>query len=270
LLRQDFANRQYGRLVAAGVVGVGVCVVGLMVPGNVGFAGAIAFALLAAGIILTAPAVLLAAVFATTFAYFRVGPASVNMSMGDAVTVLAVLAALPFVPWRNRSLRRVLVGVAFYLTVILVAVLAHPTDKAIAEWFHRGVLCGGTVLIGAAAGDRKQTALALKAFVYASAFVAVFSVLDTIATGFSPAYPFGMHKNAAGPLMAMGFIILIVAPWRLEIRPSWVRHLRVLLVLGVFATQSRGAGLRARGRDRHLCDATSRGAPTRAGVSSSS
>jgi hypothetical protein len=154
-LRQDFANRSYGRLVAAGVVGAGVCIVGLMVPGHLGFAGAIAFTLLAVGIILTAPAILLAAVFATTFAYFRVGPASVNMSMGDAVTVLAVLAAVPFVPWRNRSLRRVLMGLAFYLVLVLISVLAHPTDKAIAEWFHRAVLCGGTVVIGAAAAGSR-------------------------------------------------------------------------------------------------------------------
>jgi O-antigen ligase len=79
--------------------------------------------------------------------------------------------------------------------------------------------------------------------VYAGAFVAVAAILDTITSGFQPAYPFGMHKNGAGPLMAMGIVVLIAAPWRLEIRPSWVRHLRILLVLGVFATQSRGAGL---------------------------
>ena len=243
MLRQDFTHRQYGRLVAAGLVGLGVVLVALMIPENPGAAIAIALGLLAAGIILTAPALLLAAVFATTYAYFRVGPSSVNMSLGDAVTVLALIAALPFVPWHNRWVRRLLAGLAFYLGLILIAVLAHATDKVIAEWLHRGVLYGGTLLIGAAAADRKQTKLALSAFVYAGAFVAVAAIVDTISIGFGPAYPFGMHKNGAGPLMAMGVIILTVAPGRLEMRPSWIRNLRVLLVLGVFATQSRGAGL---------------------------
>jgi hypothetical protein len=52
-----------------------------------------------------------------------------------------------------------------------------------------------------------------------------------------------MNKNAAGPLLAMVIVILIVAPWRTQIRAATVRHLRIFIILGLLATQSRGAAL---------------------------
>jgi O-antigen ligase len=231
------------RLALVALVGALITVLAMLVPSRTAVAFGIGLLLLAAGLVLSAPAVLLAGVFATTFAYWRVGPASFDISLGDAVTILALCAAVPFVPWHSRTLRRVLLGFVAYMAVLLVAVLANPTDRAIAEWAHRSLLIGGALLIGAAAGSRGQAALALKAFIYAGAAVAVLSIADTLTSGFNPAYPLGMHKNGAGPLMGMGVVLLIAAPWRLELRPSTVRHLRVLLIAGVFATQSRGAGL---------------------------
>ena len=242
-MSHGFGGTRFARVAWVTAIVIGAIAVALMVPGKPGFATFIALGLLAAGVILTAPTLLLAAVFATTFAYWRVGPNSINMSISDAITVLAICAAAPYIPWKNRALQRILVGLAFYLALILISVLAHATQQSVAEWLHRSVLYGGCVVIGAAAADRGQTKLAMKAFIYSGAVVSVISIYATITSGLEPAFPLGMHKNAAGPLIAMGIVILIAAPWRAGIRPSWVRHLRVLLVLGLFATQSRGAGL---------------------------
>jgi O-antigen ligase len=165
------------------------------------------------------------------------------MSAGDAVTFLALGAAIPLVPWRNRSLRRVLTGLAFYLALLAIAVASHPTSRARNEWVHRAVIFGGAVLIGAAIAHRHQVRNALRAVVGAAALVSIAAVIDTVTSGFQAAYPFGMHKNGAGPMLAMVAIVLIAAPWRLEMRPIVIRHVRILVILGVFATQSRGAGL---------------------------
>jgi O-antigen ligase len=84
---------------------------------------------------------------------------------------------------------------------------------------------------------------ALRAFVAVSSIVAVSAIFDSLTHGLTPAYPYGMHKNAVGALLGAAFILTIAAPWRLALRPIVVRHLRILFVLGVIAAQSRGAAL---------------------------
>jgi hypothetical protein len=220
-----------------------IVLLSMLVPSQPSVAIGAGILLLAAGLVLTAPSLLLAAVFATAFAYWRVGPASINMSMGDAVTLLALAAALPYVPWQSRTLRTILAGLAFYLALLAVSVLGTLTQAAAIEWLHRGVLFGGAILIGAAVAHRGYVAVALKAVVYAATIVAAVAIFDTVTQGLQPAYPLGMHKNAAGPLLAMVLVILIIAPWRTQIRPATVRHLRILIIAGLLATQSRGAAL---------------------------
>src|SRR5687767_7618968 len=71
----------------------------------------LAFTLVIAGALavmaLVAPIAVLAVAVAATFGYMRVGPAAIDMSATDAMTLLGLLAALPFVPWRNKELRAV-------------------------------------------------------------------------------------------------------------------------------------------------------------------
>jgi hypothetical protein len=231
------------QIVYAAVSGIAVVILAWLVPTNSGIALGAGVLLLALGFILAAPLLLFAAVFAACFAYWRVGPSSLNMSIGDAVTILALGAALPHIPWQNRMLRRVLAGLAFYLGLLAITVLANPTDRAQTEWLHRSVLFGGAILIGAAIAHRGQVKNSLRAVVAAASVVAAAAIVDTVTKGFEPAYPLGMHKNGAGPLLAMVAMLLIAAPWRVEFRPSLLRHLRILIIAGVFATQSRGAGL---------------------------
>jgi O-antigen ligase len=137
----------------------------------------------------------------------------------------------------------VLAALFVYQALLLVVVAAHPTDRAVAEWFHRATLFGGAVIVGAAIAHRRQTAQALRAFYLACVVIVPVAVVDTLTSGLEPAYPFGMHKNAAGTLFAIGLVILVIAPGVLEVRPTTIRFLRVLLAIGLLATRSRGAAV---------------------------
>ena len=230
-------------VVIPGALIVAVSALALTIPSRPTFALGVAILLLALSIVLAAPSLLFALVFGATYAYWRVGPGTLNMSVCDAVTLAALVAAIPYVPWQSRVLRRVLMGLAFYLALIGVSLLAHPTDRAIAEWFHRGVLFGGAVLIGAAVANRRETGIVLRTFVYAGALVSLSAVYESVTSGFDPAYPFTMHKNLAGSLLSVGIVVLVVAPIQLRFRRATTRFLLVLLVAGLAATQSRGAAL---------------------------
>jgi hypothetical protein len=180
----DSLRRQgRGRIALVATAWAGVAVLGWILPSNNGVAYMIAALLLAVGFMLTAPLFLFAAVFAAVFAYWRVGPPSLNMSIGDAVTFLALGAAIPHVPWRSRSLRRVLAGLGFYLSLLAISVLANPTDRAKTEWGHRAVLFGGAVLIGAAIAHRHQIKNSLRALTHAATIVAIAAFWEALTTG---------------------------------------------------------------------------------------
>ncbi len=106
----------------------------------------------------------LIAAFPATFAYWRVGPASIGMSVADALTFLGALAALPYVPWRSPTLRRVVVATAGYCGILFVTVVAHMSERALVEVFHRASIVIGAVLIGAAVARLGRVRLALRAF----------------------------------------------------------------------------------------------------------
>jgi polysaccharide biosynthesis protein PslJ len=194
-------------------------------------------------IALVAPLLVLVGVFPATFAYWRVGPASVDMSVTDALTFLGILAALPFVPWRSPALRRVLLAVAGYWVLLLLTVVAHPAQRSLIEAFHQASIVGGAVCIGAALGRMGQVRLALRALIITCGVISLAAALDTVAHKLRPAYPFGIQKNAAGELLVMGLVVLLAAPHRLE----WTRwQLGIaagLLVAGLAASESRGAAL---------------------------
>jgi hypothetical protein len=182
-------------------------------------------------------------VFPATFAYWRVTTGAFDISATDVFTVLALVAAVPFVPWRNKQLRRLFAALGAYLALLAVVVLANPTAKAFAEWPHRVLLFGGAVAIGAAAAHRRRVTTALRVFVMVATVVAFAAIADSLSSGLQPAYPFGMEKNAVGPLFAIGAILLIIVPERFRFSRPVTNALLVLMLLGLTASQSRGAAL---------------------------
>lgn len=192
---------------------------------------------------LAAPTALQVAAFPATFLLGRIAFGSFDMSVCDGFTALALVAAVPFVPWHNRALRRVLVALAFYLGLLAVSVLATPSTRAAAEWGHRAVLFGGTVVIGAVIADRHHVTAALRALIAAASVVAVAAIIDSLSSGLEPAYAFGLNKNAAGPMLAICAMLLFLIPEEFALPRSVAGPLLLLTLGGLLATQSRGAGL---------------------------
>ncbi len=190
-----------------------------------------------------APLLVLIGVFPATFAYWRVGPASVDMSVTDALTIVAIVAALPFVPWRSPTLRRILVAALAYAALLALTVVAHPATRSAIEVVHQTSLVAGAMLIGAAVAQLGKVRLALRALVLTGAVVSVAAGVDTLAHRLQPAYPFGMQKNGAGDLVVMCLVVLLTVPHRLGWSRLWIALVSTTLLIGLAASESRGAAL---------------------------
>lgn len=222
-------------LAAQGVIGAlvatGSSVGGLAAAGAVALVGAV-----------LAPAVVAAAALPASYGFWRFGPGQLSLSVTDLVLGVAILAALPHVRV-TPLLRRMVQLVAVYVGMIVIVVAAEPSARAGFELLHRAFLAGGCIVVGAAIAGMERDRLALRLFVATSLVVAAAAVLDTLGSGFAPAYPFGMHKNAAGTLIATAILVSLVARSRLGLPPSGRIAVDVLLFSGMLACQSRGAVL---------------------------
>jgi hypothetical protein len=196
---------------------------------------------MAAAVAFTASVPLLLATFAAVFISRRVGPPGLDMSVADVTLVVASVVALPWVPWRNRAVRRVGAAIAVYLLVLLVTVVAQPSQRAVFEWAHRSVLLLGSVAVGAAVARLRAGPMAVRVLYAAATVVAVAAVAQGIASGMRPAYPLGLQKNFAGGLLAMTLLVAWVAPAYAELRRTTMLVVQAAVVPGLLATQSRGA-----------------------------
>jgi hypothetical protein len=173
---------------------------------------------------------------------WRVGSSASSVSIADVVLVLAALAAIPLVDWeRNHTLRRIIVLIACNQVVLLVVLAAHPTRAAILEWCHRLALLGGSAIVGAALVRQGRVRAALRLYLTLAALLAVASIVDSARRGFAPPYPLGLHKNFAGNLLMMGILLAYVVPRLVALPPRLLPPLRILLMLGLLSTQSRGS-----------------------------
>jgi hypothetical protein len=182
-------------------------------------------------------------VFPATYAYWRVGPAAIGMSVTDLLAMLGTIAALPYVPWQSPAFKRALLATAMYAVMLGVTDIAHPTKATIAETGHRFILVMGAICIGAAIARLGRARLAMRVMLASSAVVALGSIAFTLTHGLAPAFPFGMQKNSAGVLLTMSFVMLFTGA-RVIALPRWMTFsLGALLLAGLGATQSRGSGL---------------------------
>jgi polysaccharide biosynthesis protein PslJ len=235
-------RRAWRRLAVAPVAAVQLVIAAVAASQPVVAVGLIGGLVMLVAVVVT-PILVMLSVFPATFAYWRVGPASIDMSVTDALTLLGVLASLPFVPWRSPALRRIMVATAAYCAVLMVTVVVHPAQRSLVEVFHQASLVCGTMFIGAALARLGRVRLALRAFLLAGAAISLTAVLDTLAHRLRPAYPFGIQKNDAGGLLTMGLVILLTASDRVGWSRRAIGVLSVLLIVGLAASESRGAAL---------------------------
>ena len=182
------------------------------------------------------------------YAYWRVGPESFDMSVADASLLAATIVALPYVPWRDRRLQRALWVVIAYELMLVVPLAANPTGPALFEWFHRALLVGGSVLVGAALVRLASLRFALRAFAAASAAISIVAIVFTLTNDLDPAYPLGLHKNAAGNILAIAVLMGLVTPQLLGLR----RWMHVLLEAAADRRAAVGAVTRLDARDHRV------------------
>ncbi|MGD9704722.1 MAG: O-antigen ligase family protein [Acidimicrobiia bacterium] len=179
--------------------------------------------------------------FPAVLATRRLGGGGIDLSYADAVLIASTALALPYVPWRSRALRNVLVALAAYLVVLSITIIVHPSVTAVVELLHRMELVGGAVVVGAAISAGGKTRIALQLLIGACAVLAIAAVADSLSNGFEPAYPFNVNKNAAGFFLTCALLLLVVAPRQVALPRPVILPAEGLLLAGLVACQSRAS-----------------------------
>jgi hypothetical protein len=190
------------------------------------------------------PRPVLAVGLLSPFLTTRIGGSSADLSLTDAYTLVGLVAAAPFLSFRsNPDLRRLFLGFGAYLVVLTAAVLINPSQVAFVELGHRALVYGSAILVGAAIVASGQLQRALRLFVFACAGVSLLAVVESARSGYAPAYPLDLQKNAAGLLFAAGILVLLSGRRWLQLpRPTYL-PLMVACAGGLLAAQSRSAFL---------------------------
>jgi hypothetical protein len=171
----------------------------------------------------------------------RVNLGGVDLSYADLALIMTLVVSLPLVSWKSVTLQRMLGIAAVYLSILAIAILLNPSTRSVIEWGHRGVLVGGSLLVGAAITHTEQHRRALSIFVAMTLALSIVAVVDAVTSGFAPAYPFGINKNAAGFFILGALVVTAVAARETLIPVRLMHPIQAVLVLGMAACQSRAS-----------------------------
>jgi O-antigen ligase len=232
---------------AGGVAGLQVAA-GAAAVSNPGVALTATSAALGAVLVVLAPSLVLLALLPASFGYWRVGPAEFNLSVADVVLVAAFLSAVPFVPWQSRQLRSFLRVLSIYLGVLAIAVAVNPSRSTVFEWGHRAMLVGAALAVGVAIATKGLVTPALRLYVVLTIVLSTVAFVDSAGRPFedglpSPAYPFGLQKNPAALLIAMGLLAIVVASHLVRLPRAVRPFVLATQLVGIAACQSRGTAI---------------------------
>lgn len=179
----------------------------------------------------------------------RVGIGGGDLSVSDVALAAAfgtcvLLGQRPF----SGALRGMLWANLVYQFATLFTVIVNPFPANTVEWFHAWLLVSGALVVGWSVARAGYARAALNLMLIAAMVIAAGTFLTALlqfAAGdfreVYPAYPFPMHKNFAGTVMAFVALVVFVNPdWA-----SWSRTVRIWtfwpLLAGIVTTQSRQA-----------------------------
>ncbi|GAA3635435.1 hypothetical protein GCM10022200_18440 [Microbacterium awajiense] len=185
------------------------------------------------------------------FVIARAGIGGTDLAVSDVALAAAfgtavLLGERPY----SRPLRQLLVLNLIYQFTTLFTVIVNPYAANTVEWFHAWLLVSGALIVGWAVGAAGYARLGLTLMLIAACGIALSTVVTGILqyaggnfTGVYPAFPWGMHKNFAGCVMAFMALVVYANPdW-----VGWRRDTRALtfwfLVIGIVMTQSRQAAI---------------------------
>ena len=234
-------------LVLAGVALVAV--VGRLAVTTPDAAIILAVAVLAMGVTAVQPGLIPLAVLPLLLVVLRVGGGGVDLSLSDFALAAAAVPALllarrPF----SAGLRAVLWASAVYQFATLITVVNNPYTANAVEWAHAWMLVSGSLLVGWAVGANGHARTGLRLLIGTIAVLATITVVEGlihIAHGdlspVYPSFPYGMHKNFAGTVCAMGAVMVYARPAWAGINRRWSFVLMGMMLTAVLLTQSRQA-----------------------------
>ena len=179
----------------------------------------------------------------------RIGLGGSDLSVSDAALAAAFGTAilLGHRPY-SRPLRNLLVINLVYQFATLFAVIINPYLLNTIEWFHAWMLVSGALIVGWALGAAGYARLALSllvvttsVFAVATLVVAAFQYLSGDFGPATPTWPFAMHKNFVGTVLAFGAVIVYLNPDWVGWTRGWARLSFLLMAAGIVVAQSRQA-----------------------------
>ncbi len=237
-------------LFTAGVVFAVYLLLDRSVPNGAVAASVIACATVAA--VLTASEPLAIALMATPALLVteRLGLGGVDLTVSD-VALTAAFGAVILLGKHDYSppMRALLWANLVYQFTTLFTVIINPFAQNTFEWVHAWLLVSGALVVGWAIGRAGKARIA---FVLLLAGVAVIA-LGTFGTAIGqfaegefltpvyPAWPWAMHKNHAGNMLALGALIAYVNPAWARLPARWSRVAFWTFLIALVLTQSRQA-----------------------------
>ena len=208
-----------------------------------------ALAVLALGITAVEPATVPLLMMPVLLVSYRVGAGSIGLSASDVGLGLAVLAALVFAPRPfSPTMRKLLWLNATYQFATLFTVVANPYTSNTVEWFHAWVLVSGALVVGWTIGRRGHARLGVGLFIATAMLLGLATLVHAVMQyghgDFSPVYlswPYGMHKNFVGTVLAFAAITAYARPDWLGWSKARAMTMFWVLAAGLLVTQSRQA-----------------------------
>lgn len=208
---------------------------------------AVAVFILALGITAAEPAAIPLLVTPLILVVQRADLGPADLSISDLALAAATVAALVFTtrPF-SREMRSLLWFNLLYQVTTIFTVLFNPFTANTVEWFHAWMLVSGALLMGWTIGRAGYAHVALTLLLASSLALAVVTLVHAALQyrrgDFSAVYltwPYGMHKNFVGTILAFHAAIAFARPgwmrWKAPIATAafWV------LAAGLLVTQSR-------------------------------
>lgn len=240
------------RLGALGLAGAAILVafsVASLVPDRPDIALGLAGMVLVGVLALVSPVTLPLLAMPVVVVVERIGGGGFDLTVSDAMLVLAfwpavLLGPRPFSP----ELRVLLWGNAAYQALTIFTLISNPFLANTVEWFHAWLLVSGALVVGWAVGAAGHARLGLSLFLLACIFLAIPTVVQGVAQvaagnfgAVYPQWPWPMHKNFVGNLLTMAALVAYA-------RPSWMGWSKrsafsvfTLFAVGIALAQSRQA-----------------------------
>jgi hypothetical protein len=245
--------RRTGRSLAALLVAAGLAAMLVLLGASavleMQYALVAALALLLGGVLIYDPITVPVVAMPVSVVVERFGGGGIDLTISDIVLFGAFWVALVFAPRPfSPPMRSLLWLNAFYQLTTLFTVVVNPYQANTVEWFHAWLLVSGALIVGWAVGRSGKARLGMTLFLGACGILALSTILTwatQVAAGdYGPVYPtwpFNMHKNFVGDVVAFAAVVAYARPtWMGWTRP-WALGMFWLCTVAVVASQSRQA-----------------------------